>query len=101
MADPGNDVIVSTVSLWEIVLKARIGKLNADFDEIIREVEREGFSRLGIHDRHLQILQNLPMHHRDPLDHLLIAQAIAEAAVFLSADRDVKQYQVQSLGCAE
>lgn len=86
IADPANEVLVSVVSLWEMAVKARIGKLVADMDEILAAVTAGGFTRLGITDAHLHALMGLAAHHRDPFDHLLIAQALAEGAVFCSVD---------------
>ena len=93
--DPGNDVLVSVASLWEVVVKARVGKLEADIEEVVGAVEREGFALLGIGAEHLLALAGLPAHHRDPFDHLLIAQAIAEGAAFVSEDRNAPAYPVR------
>ena len=99
--DPGNDVLVSVVSLWEIVVKLRVGKLEADIKELVEAVGREGFACLDISTAHLPTLAELPMHHRDPFDHLLIAQAIAEDMVFLSEDRNTARYQVRFVTCSD
>ena len=99
IADPENDVLVSVVSLWEIVVKQRVGKLEADFTAVERAVERGGFTRLGITAAHLRRLATLPMHHRDPFDHLLIAQAMAEDAVLVSGDRDCARYEIRVVAC--
>ena len=99
--DPGNDVLVSVVSLWEIVVKVRVGKLEADVREIADAVERERFALLDISTAHLRTLAELPMHHRDPFDHLLIAQALAEDTTFLSEDRNAARYQIRLLTCSE
>ncbi|HEY5301394.1 MAG TPA: type II toxin-antitoxin system VapC family toxin [Acetobacteraceae bacterium] len=101
IADPANDVLVSVVSLWEIVVKTRIGKLEADCKEVFRAIERDGFVPLEIRLPHLLSLVGLPMHHRDPFDHLLIAQAITEAAVFMSEDRNVSRYPVEIITCTD
>ncbi len=98
--DPGNDVLVSVASLWETVVKARVGKLEADIGEIVDAVEREGFTLLGIGAKHLLTLAGLPAHHRDPFDHLLIAQAIAEDAAFVSEDRNAPGYPVRVVACS-
>jgi len=98
--NPANDAIVSVVSLWEIVVKLRIGKLKADIREIANAVQREGFALLAITTAHLQTLAELPVHHRDPFDHLLIAQAITERATFISDDRNTPNYPVQFVACA-
>jgi PIN domain nuclease of toxin-antitoxin system len=98
--DPGNDVLISVVSLWETVVKARVGKLEADIGEIADAVQQEGFILLNIDATHLQALSTLQMHHRDPFDHLLIAQAIAEDATFISEDRNTSRYPVRSVTCS-
>jgi PIN domain nuclease of toxin-antitoxin system len=100
VADPGNDVLVSMVSLWEIAVKTRIGKLQADIKEIMDAVQREGFTLLDIGMAHLLTLAGLPVHHRDPFDHLLIAQAITENATFISEDRNIAGYLVRTVTCS-
>jgi PIN domain nuclease of toxin-antitoxin system len=98
--DPGNDILVSMVSLWEIAVKIRIGKLQTDIREITDAVRREGFTSLDIGITHLLTLAELPMHHRDPFDHLLIAQAIAEDATFMSEDRNAARYPARIITCS-
>jgi len=100
IADPANDVLVSVVSLWEAVVKLRVGKLQADIAAIADAIHREGFVWLDIAIPHLAALASLPMHHRDPFDHLLIAQAIAEGASFVSDDRKVRRYAVRLVTCS-
>lgn len=101
IGDPGNDVLVSVASLWEIVVKVRVGKLEADVREIADAVEREGFVPLGISAAHLLTLVGLPMHHRDPFDHLLIAQAISEGAAIVSEDEHTPSYPVAVVSCSD
>ena len=100
IAEPANDILVSVVSLWEIQVKARIGKLTADMQEIIDEIDAQAFKLLPIKMEHLLRLGTLPAHHRDPFDHLLIAQAITEAATVLSEDRHMPAYPVLLLTCS-
>jgi PIN domain nuclease of toxin-antitoxin system len=100
IADPGNNILISVASLWEIVVKVRVGKLEADIKEISQAIELDGFTLLTINPAHLRTLAGLPMHHRDPFDHLLIAQAIAEEAIFLSADQNTSKYSVQTIRCS-
>lgn len=97
--DPANDVLVSVASLWEIVVKARVGELDADIEEVAAAVEGDGFILLGISVAHLAALATLPMRHRDPFDHLLIAQAMAEDAGFVSDDRNARGYPVRCIPC--
>lgn len=103
IADPGNEILVSTVSLWEIVVKVRIGKLEAGIGDISRAIARQGFDMLGLAPAHLITLANLPVYpdHRDPFDHLLIAQAIEENATFVSEDRHTFRYPVAFVTCSD
>nr|WP_072379709.1 type II toxin-antitoxin system VapC family toxin [Rhizobium tibeticum] len=101
IGDPENDVLVSILSLWEITVKLRIGKLDADLDEILAILPEQGFDRLDITDAHLVALAALPLHHRDPFDHLLMAQAVAEGAHFVSQDQHVGLYGVPFVTCSD
>jgi PIN domain nuclease of toxin-antitoxin system len=100
IVDPGNQVLISIVSLWEIAVKIRVGKLEADVAEIAKAAADEGIELLGISLAHLETLKRLPFHHRDPFDHLLIAQAMTEGADFVSDDRNVGLYEVRCIPCA-
>jgi len=93
--DPANDVLVSVASLWEIVVKRRVGKLEADVGEVATAAKDQGLALLDIALPHLMVLEGLQMHHRDPFDHLLIAQALAEEAAFLTADGQAAAYPVR------
>ena len=99
--DPANDILVSIVSLWEIVVKVRVGKLAADLRDIVAAINAQGFETLEIRPEHLEELVRLPMHHRDPFDHLLIAQAIAESLTLLSEDQHVSAYPVAHITCTD
>lgn len=98
--DVGNQVLVSVVSLWEIVVKMRIGKLAVDLDDVLAAIHDQAFSLLDIHDTHLLTLRDLPVHHRDPFDHLLIAQAISEELQFVSNDMNLRKYPVNCISCS-
>lgn len=91
-----NQIFVSIVSLWELAVKINIGKLNLNYSlkEIIQEVEQLGIEILEIKPTHLFHLLNLPLHHRDPFDRLLIAQAQAENLILLSKDENFPLYDV-------
>ena len=103
IADPDNDVLVSAVSLWEIVVKVRVGTLEADIQEVSEAVVKERFTLLSIAPAHLATLAGLPLYpdHRDPFDHLLIAQTITEGATFVSEDRNAQRYAVQVMTCSD
>ncbi len=64
-------------------------------------IDRDGFTLLNVATSHLLTLAGLPMHHRDPFDHLLIAQAIAEDALFVSQDRRTPGYPVRHVTCSD
>ena len=101
--DPGNDVFVSIVSFWEIAVKIRIGKLGQlDLKEIMAAVTAHGLGLLNLEPNHIAALLALPFYpdHRDPFDHQLIAQAIAESLVFVSEDRNAPRYPVQLMTCS-
>ena len=100
VSDPANEVLVSIASLWEIVIKASLGKLEGDIAKIDAAIDTQGFSRLDITLPDLQALALLPMHHRDPFDRMLIAQAQAEGLTFITDDRDALLYPVTIITCA-
>lgn len=100
LADRANDVLVSVASLWEIALKSQVGKLRADLQGISNAITRSGVALLGINVAHLVALTGLPRHHKDPFDHLLIAQAMSENAALMSDDRNMPKYPVQVIGCS-
>lgn len=95
ISDAQNHVFVSAVSAWEVAVKLRIGKLELDFDRFLRELAV--FDWLGVEHRHLRRLKDLPLHHRDPFDHLLIAQALEEDLAFVTADTLASAYGLRIL----
>ncbi|HEY4171836.1 MAG TPA: type II toxin-antitoxin system VapC family toxin [Rhodopila sp.] len=98
LADGDNTIFVSVVSLWEIAVKSRIGKLEADVALIAAQLAPASkIQLLGITPRHLIALNNLPIRepHRDPFDHLIIAQAICEDMMLVTQDRNAPLYPVQ------
>jgi PIN domain nuclease of toxin-antitoxin system len=91
IADGSNDIFVSVASCWEIEIKSSRGNLviDPDYAEALTE---EGFSILPISMGHILALRTLPLHHQDPFDRILMAQAIAEDLTLLSVDRHFKRY---------
>jgi PIN domain nuclease of toxin-antitoxin system len=65
LADPANDVLVSTASVWEIAIKRALGKLSAP-DDLPDHIEAQGFSWLPVGAEHAWHVRELPPHHRDP-----------------------------------
>jgi|HubBroStandDraft_1064217.scaffolds.fasta_scaffold191250_2 PIN domain nuclease of toxin-antitoxin system len=86
------EVFVSSASIWEIAIKVRLGKMNADPHELFDQIEANGFQELPVWSKHALIVADLPMHHTDPFDRLLIAQAISEPLHLLTVDPQLKQY---------
>ena len=96
MMHAGNEVYVSAVAAWEIVIKRALGKLR--FDESVGEaIAEEGFTPLEVSVRHVDELSKLADHHRDPFDRLLVAQARVEGMSLVSADPWVLRYEDTSL----
>ena len=85
-------VLVSAVSIWEIAIKVRIGKMKANPRRIVQSLEAAGFLELPVFSRHTVLVAELPMHHCDPFDRLLIAQAMSEPLNLLTADVQLQQY---------
>lgn len=86
------EVHVSAASLWEIAIKARLGKIDADPAELAEAIDRSGFIELPVYARHAVRVAQLPPHHNDPFDRLLIAQAVSEPLLLLTADSTLAQY---------
>ena len=87
---------ISIVSLWKIAIKLSLGKLevNIPFKQIEDVVFKNNFQILPISFTDLLKLSELPFHHRDPFDRLLIAQCINNEMIFLSKDENVFKYNV-------
>jgi PIN domain nuclease of toxin-antitoxin system len=92
--DPSNAVYVSAASTWEIAIKAALGKVSADVDEVVRTAAAVGFAELPISNKHAQRVRSLPAHHRDPFDRMLIAQAMVEGLMVVTHDREFSAYKV-------
>ena len=92
--DRTHDVMYSAVSLWEIALKAQAGKpvTSAPPERLAEAAASSGYRELVITSRHATRIATLPMHHRDPFDRLLVAQALEEPARLLTADRRLAPY---------
>jgi PIN domain nuclease of toxin-antitoxin system len=98
--DEGNSLYLSIASLWEITIKLSLGKLDLQLsvDEMVKSfLIPGGIEVLQIETNHLSVLRDLPLHHRDPFDRLIIAQAQAEKMTLISADGVFGQYGVDLL----
>lgn len=97
--DGKNELLLSTASLWEIVLKAQAGKLQlpAGPGFLAEHMARLGVASLPVEAGHVLALLRLPLHHRDPFDRLLVAQCQVENLTILTADDAIRQYAVQAV----
>jgi PIN domain nuclease of toxin-antitoxin system len=98
--DPANRKLVSVAGAWEIAIKAGLGKLNLGEPSktyIPNALARTGFELLPISLAHATAVESLPLHHRDPFDRLLVAQAMIEKLPLVSADRVLDPYGVNRL----
>lgn len=96
IADPTNEVIVSAATIWELEIKRALGKLQAPQD-LVAVVEDEGFSCLPVTGQDAVAAGSLPLHHRDPFDRMVIAQAARLDAVVVTRDRAFDTYGVNIL----
>ena len=100
IADVNNECCLSMASCWEMAIKASLGKLR-----LAKSVERfiseqlaaNGFALLNITLGHAAKVEKLPFHHRDPFDRLLVAQAMTEKLIIVSADTVFSRYGVKVL----
>lgn len=96
IADPANTVAVSAVSAWEISIKKALGKLSAPGD-LLEQVQASDFSPLPIAIDHALAAGQLPRHHEDPFDRMLIAQAQLEQMTIVTRDKRFADYDVAVL----
>ena len=95
--DKSNTLILSVVSVWEMQIKTQLGKLklNLPLADLIMTQQDTNISQvLPVNLEHVLALENLPIHHKDPFDRLLIAQSIIEDAILLSRDKIFSEYPV-------
>src|SRR5205823_6439688 len=89
ITDPNNTVLISPATYWEIAIKVSAGKLNlgGPYEPfVLGHIRRNGFTILPIRIDHAAVVATLPLHHRDPFDRMLVAQALAEQIPLLSRD---------------
>ncbi|MDE0675579.1 MAG: type II toxin-antitoxin system VapC family toxin [Acidimicrobiia bacterium] len=94
IANPANHAAVSAASVWEMAIKSSIGKLSAP-DGVEKAILACGFAPLAITIEHAARVGELPLHHRDPFDRMLIAQAQLEGLELLTADGRLGEYSVR------
>src|SRR5262245_1650665 len=98
MVDPGNDLLLSPASYWEIAIKVSLGRYQLHGNDFATFMNQQiATNRLGILPvsvAHAAAVSTLPYHHRDPFDRLLIAQAIVEGVPLLSDDSALDSYPI-------
>lgn len=100
MADPTNDILLSLASVWELAIKVGIGKLTLTQPIelfVPDQLTRNNMQTLPILMSHALHVANLPLHHRDPFDRLIIAQSLLEAIPIISVDAVFDSYGVHRL----
>ena len=93
IADGKNLVFVSAATAWEIIIKKSLGKLDAP-DNFEEELERHRFQPLPINISHALAVGELPRHHNDPFDRILVAQAKVEGLTLVTRDENMKMYDI-------
>jgi PIN domain nuclease of toxin-antitoxin system len=94
IADPTNEPLVSAASVWEIAIKRSLGRLTTP-DDLPDRVAAEGFAWLPISAHHAWRVRELPLHHRDPFDRILVAQALTERLPVVTGDAHFGEYGVE------
>jgi PIN domain nuclease of toxin-antitoxin system len=95
--DPANEVFVSPASYWEIAIKVGAGRyrINGPFEEFWNAgIYLNDFHILPITPLHAAVLSSLPLHHKDPFDRMLVAQATVDDAAIVSVDKAIDAYVV-------
>jgi PIN domain nuclease of toxin-antitoxin system len=90
--DDAAEVYVSSASIWEIAIKARLEKIRVDADALGDAISAGGFEELPVRAVHALGVATLPPHHTDPFDRLLVAQALHEPLLLLTADHQLAAY---------
>lgn len=94
IADSRSIVHVSAATIWEVALKAALGRLDTGGADLAGEIAANGFVELPISARHAAEAGALPRHHDNPFDRMLIAQALSESLVLVTRDRAFRAYEV-------
>jgi len=97
--DKNSEKYVSIVSAWEVSIKLGTDKLHLDggLSEFFRMIDDNGFFSLSLEREYLQLIPNLPNHHKDPFDRLLVATAMAENMILITIDENIHNYDVTCL----
>jgi PIN domain nuclease of toxin-antitoxin system len=99
IVDPGNVKYVSIATAWELAIKIRLGKLsfNGGVANFFKVAEENGFRMITVRREHVETVEALPLHHRDPFDRLLIATAISADMAIITVDANIRAYDVDCI----
>jgi PIN domain nuclease of toxin-antitoxin system len=92
VADPSSIVHVSAATIWELSIKAALGKLDLGDADLVEEIQANDFVELPMTARHSLAAGALPRHHEDPFDRMLIAQARIEGLTIITRDPAFRAY---------
>lgn len=95
LIESADEVYVSAVSIWEVAIKSRLGKITVSCDALLAAIEASGFIELPVTSAHAARVASLELHHHDPFDRLLIAQALTEPLRLLTADAALVPYSAE------
>lgn len=96
LSDETNGISLSAVTVWEIAIKRSLGKLEIAPDWY-GKLARLDFDPMPVTGEHARRVEDLPWHHRDPFDRLLVSQALVEDHVLVTADRQLSAYEIDTL----
>jgi PIN domain nuclease of toxin-antitoxin system len=91
ISSPENDIYVSAISLWEVVIKSQLGKIIVQ-DDLIAATEAQEMKFLPFSADHAVAISELPLHHKDPFDRALIAQTLSHKLKLITADKAIHAY---------
>ncbi len=100
ISDPENTVATSIVSLWEISIKWRVNKMDQPGSHFAALLEEQRIAILPVETAHLAALEELPFHHGDPYDHMVLAQAKVEGAAIITSDRRMADSDIPCISVA-
>src|SRR5512147_2010043 len=92
MIESADEAYVSAASIWEVAIKASLGRIEADANELAAAIVPSGFFELPVSAVHAAGVAALAAHHGDPFDRLLVAQAMAEPLRLVTADSILAKY---------
>jgi len=98
IADGNNEIFLSAASAWEIAIKTARGRLTLPEDPtryVSNRLSLHGFQALPVQIHHAVQVYKLPLHHADPFDRLLIAQSQIESMSLISADMEIRKYEIE------